>query len=257
MSVSRISRRAPISIAAVMALLLALVSFGATVQIANLGASASAGQSSSVTPTTLAKPELVQRYQQMITPDRLASRLHFLASDLFEGRETTTRGQKLAAQYLASQYRQLGLAPKGSLQQAGSYSPSPYFQPFPIYRRTPEKTQLEVSINGDSVASSTFSAETSDDLSYFLSGDLRNSTGGVVFAGYGIADDSLSYNDYAALAAKRHLTDGKWLIILDDEPMSDSSTLLPTRDRNFREPDPFQAKGCHDGLKTTVLLDCD
>jgi Zn-dependent M28 family amino/carboxypeptidase len=244
MSVSRVSRRAPISIAGVMALF-ALVSFGASIQIANVGVSASARQSSSVTPATLAKPELVQRYQQMITPDRLASRLHFLASDLFEGRETTTRGQKLAAQYLSSQYRQLGLAPKGSPKEAGSYSPGSYFQPFPVYRRTPEKTQLEVSVNGNSVASSSFSAETSDDLSYFLSGDLRNSTGGVVFAGYGIADDSLSYNEYAALATKGISIDGKWLIILDDEPMSDSSTsLLPTKDYELSKWNqiPFKRK---------------
>jgi hypothetical protein len=54
------------------------------------------------TPTVFSNPALIKRYQQTITPEAPASRLYFLASDLFEGRETTTRGQKLAAQYLAS-----------------------------------------------------------------------------------------------------------------------------------------------------------
>ena len=45
------------------------------------------GTASEVTPTALSKPALVQRYQQLITPEALASRLYFLASDFFEGRE--------------------------------------------------------------------------------------------------------------------------------------------------------------------------
>ena len=161
----------------------------------------------------------------------LAARLHFLASDFFEGRETTTRGQKLAAQYLASQYRELGLAPKGNAKTAGPFSPASYFQPFNVYRRTPEETLLEVSIDGRKIVASKFSREAHDDLTYFLSGDLRNATGGVVFAGYGIADDKLGYNDYAALAAQGTSFDGKWLLILNDEPLeNERTTLLPTTD---------------------------
>src|ERR1044071_5643825 len=68
------------------------------------------------TPTATSQPALVQRYQQTITPEALAARLYFLASDFLEGREATTRGQKLAAHYLASQYRLMGLAPKGTTQ---------------------------------------------------------------------------------------------------------------------------------------------
>src|ERR1700752_4672492 len=60
---------------------------------------------------TLSDEQVIRRYQQMITPANLAAKLYFLASDALEGRETTTRGQKLAAQYLASQYRQLFFCP--------------------------------------------------------------------------------------------------------------------------------------------------
>src|SRR5690242_16396908 len=54
------------------------------------------------TPSVIENAPLVKKYQQTISPETLASRLYFLASDLFEGRETGLRGQRLAAQYLAS-----------------------------------------------------------------------------------------------------------------------------------------------------------
>jgi hypothetical protein len=155
------------------------------------------------TPTAFAQPALVRQYQQMIRPQSLASRLYFLASDLFEGRETTTRGQKLAALYLASQYRLLGLSPKGTIKTVDQLSPAAYFQPFTVYKRAVKESHLEVIANGSKVASSVFSTETQDDLSFFETGDRASAGGdGVVFAGYGIADDKLGYNDYAALTAK-------------------------------------------------------
>lgn len=181
-----------------------------------------------VTPTTLDDPARVQRYQQMISPERLASHLHLLASDLFEGRETTTRGQKLAAQYLAAQYRLMGLQPKGTTG-APQDAPESYFQPFNVYRVTPEETELEVLSHGRKLSSSSFSSRRHDDLSYFLTGDIRDTSGGVVFAGYGIGDDKLGYNDFAALKSKGISIDGKWVMILDDEPALNATTsLLPT-----------------------------
>lgn len=183
----------------------------------------------SKTPDVFADPKLAAKYQRTISPENLAARLYFLASDFFEGRETGARGQRLAARYLASQYQSMGLAPKGGGKAAGRFSPAGYLQAFSVYRETPEETRLEISADGKKVASSVFSAERSDDLSYFLSGSAKSETGGVVFAGYGIADDGLGYNDFAALAARNISIDGKWVLILGDEPLADASTsLLPT-----------------------------
>ncbi len=180
------------------------------------------------TPPATSRPALVQRYQQTITSEALASRLYFLASDFLEGREATTRGQKLAAQYLASQYRLMGLTPKGIARTADPLSPNAYFQPFTLNRRTPAETRLTVLSEGKTLASSVFSAETHDDLSYFLTGSTTAARGGVVFAGYGIADDALGYNDFAALAAKGISVDGKWVMILADEPLgADGASLFP------------------------------
>lgn len=212
------------------------------------------------TPTTLAQPEMVQRYQQFITPEAMSARLHFLASDQLEGRETTTRGQKLAAQYLASQYREFGAKPVGKVDSAEPYTAASYFQPFNVYRRTPQETQLDLYLGGKQVASSKFSPDSSDDLSYFLSGGLKNSSGGVIFAGYGIGDDALGYNDYSAIAAKGLSVDGMWLLILDNEPQADATTsLLPTKDHKLSKwvQFPFKRKAALVGKPLGFLVVTD
>jgi hypothetical protein len=199
---------------------------------ATQSAAAAANPTSKVTPTALARPELVRRYQQAITPGGLAARLHFLASDYLEGRETTTRGQKLAAQYLASQYSAMGLAPGGSIKPTDPLSLAGYFQPFSVYKRAPREARLEVWVNGRQEAASVFSAEAHDDSSYFLTGNKVSASGGVVFAGYGISDDTLGYDDYAALRAGGVSLEGKWVVMLADEPLKDAQTsLFPVAER--------------------------
>jgi hypothetical protein len=187
--------------------------------------------SRAATPSAFEDPAMVRRYQQTITPESLAARLYFLASDMFEGRETTTRGQKLAASYLASQYRSLGLVPKGTVKTEDPLALKSYLQPFKLYKKEAKSARLELSINGERALTSTFSQEAQDDLAYFELGRVGAAKGGVVFAGYGIADDELGYNDFAALKQNNVSVDGKWVMILADEPLRDASTsLLSTKD---------------------------
>jgi hypothetical protein len=184
-----------------------------------------------VTPSALQKPEVVRRYQQGITPQSLAAHLYFLASDMLEGRETTARGQKLAADYLASQYRRMGLAPKGTVKANDPLSLKSYFQPFKLYKREARSATVEVSVNGDRVAASRFSESEQDDLAYFAFGRAAAGKGGVVFASYGIEDAALGYKDFTALKEKKVSVDGKWVMILADEPLrSATESLLPTPD---------------------------
>lgn len=191
----------------------------------------SAFQGVSKAETASQNPEVVRRYQQLITPETLAARLYYLASDMFEGRETATRGQKLAADYLASEYRSLGLAPKGTIKANDPLSLKSYFQPFKVYKKDARGAKLEVRINGELEAESRFSPESQDDSSYFAFGRVAGAKGGVIFAGYGIEDEALGYRDFSALREKRISVDGKWVMILGGEPLRDaSSSLLPTRD---------------------------
>jgi hypothetical protein len=178
---------------------------------------------------TQSDEQVVRGYQQMIKPTNLAARLYFIASDGFEGRETTTRGQKLAAQYLASQYRQLGLSPYGTEKASDPLSPTAYFQTFSVYGRNAKQSRLELTVDDRVIVSST-SAAARDDLSFFSGGALAAADPApIVFVGYGIADDKLKYDDYAALSAKGSSVNDKWVLILDDEPLANASTsLLPT-----------------------------
>lgn len=184
-----------------------------------------------VPPTVFENPVLVKRYQQTITPEDLASHLYFFASDFFEGRATTARGQKLAAHYLASQYRKMGVAPRGTVETSDPYAPEAYFQPFTVYSQRLKLATLEVLVDGETAAANTFSSTRQDPDAYLTYGNMPEVEGQVVFAGYGIADPALGYDDYAALRAAGVETAGHWVLILRDEPLEDAETSrLPTHD---------------------------
>src|ERR1700694_4859775 len=53
----------------------------------------------------------VQAALDRISPNSLRGDLSFLASDLLEGRGTPPRGLKIAAEYIASEFRRAGLEP--------------------------------------------------------------------------------------------------------------------------------------------------
>jgi hypothetical protein len=53
-----------------------------------------------------------------ISASDLSARLNFIASPELEGRETTFRGQKIAARYIASEFQRIGLKPMGD---SGTY----------------------------------------------------------------------------------------------------------------------------------------
>ncbi|RMH60578.1 MAG: M28 family peptidase, partial [Bacteroidetes bacterium] len=187
------------------------------------------GVENAVTPTAFEAPDVVARYQATITPDDLAAHLYFFASDFFEGRETATRGQKLAAAYLASQYRKMGLKPAGTAATDDPYTPAAYLQPFKVYGDQLRSARLTFQVADDTVAASVFGPTHYDGQMYLSYGNTPSAEGGVVFAGYGIRDPQLGYNDYAALREQGISTTGKWLLMLRAEPMADDGTsLLPT-----------------------------
>ncbi len=167
--------------------------------------------------------DALKTFQRLITPRMLQAQVYYLASDLFEGRETGSRGQRMAASYLASEYQRMGLEPRGT----GSAGLQRYLQGFPLYRLLPRSANLQVRRAG---SSRTFRLP-DPAAGIPRTGALRDTDGGVVFAGYGIADDQLGYNDYAALRSAGASLDGKWVLILDHEPLQDADrSLLKTAD---------------------------
>lgn len=218
----------------VAALCLAALGLAACSDAALHAQSATPATAGGATPTALENPSLVERYQETITPEDLAAYLYVFASDFFEGRETATRGQKLAAYYLAGQYRKLGLEPKGTTEETAAsdpYAPEAYFQPFTVYGQRLEEARLSVIAGGDTVATSTFSPSSTDGQAFLSAGTVPEASGDVVFAGYGIADDDLNYNDLTALRKEGLDVSDTWVMVLRDEPLADESTsLLPTSD---------------------------
>ncbi len=185
----------------------------------------------SAPPTVFQNPDLVRNYQNTITADELAALLYFFASDFFEGRETTARGQRLAAHYLASVYRKLGLEPHGTADVTNPGDPRRYLQPFPLKEHRFQKASLALSLAEETPSVQNFSPEQADGSFFVRSAEPGSFNGEIVFAGYGIADDQLGYNDFAALKAQGIDVAGKWVLVLRDEPLkSAESSLLPTED---------------------------
>lgn len=67
-----------------------------------------------------------QEYAELITPADLMDNLSILASDALEGRETGTRGQKMAAAFISHHFQELGLAPP--------VDGASYYQPFDLHK---------------------------------------------------------------------------------------------------------------------------
>ncbi|HYE58471.1 MAG TPA: hypothetical protein VD948_08190, partial [Rhodothermales bacterium] len=174
------------------------------------------------TPSVLADPTLAQRYAASITEEDLAAHLYLYASDEFEGRDTGTRGQRLAAKYLASVYRRLGLTPKGNAPGDDPRAPERYFQPVRVYGQHLERATF-TAMNGDrAVLAATFGP--GQENRHVLPGQGGNgdATCEVVFLGYGIISDT--WNDLTGLSPASLA--GKCLVIFEGEPTANGLSLV-------------------------------
>jgi hypothetical protein len=132
---------------------------------------------------------------------RLKRDVTFLASPLCEGRGVTTKGIDIAADYIAAEFKKLGLTPgfKNS-----------YFQPFPIRGAV---AKLTISGNGRTLELKEgfhFNA-----LGYDQSGAVE---GELVFAGFGVSTKTPEYDDYAGLDVK-----GKVVVVIRDTPRANAT----------------------------------
>src|SRR2546429_4545179 len=59
-------------------------------------------------------PAEVRKAMEQLAKEPFRAHMAFLAADLLEGRGTGTRGQELAARYVAAQFEVLGLTPAGT-----------------------------------------------------------------------------------------------------------------------------------------------
>jgi hypothetical protein len=78
--------------------------------------------------------ETAKNYGNQITPLDLKEYLSIIASDALEGRKTGTRGQKMAAAFIADFYREIGLTPPVN---------GGYYQPFELYSSSVENAYVK------------------------------------------------------------------------------------------------------------------
>mgnify|MGYP001824254077 CR=1 FL=1 len=136
--------------------------------------------------------------------NRLQAHIDFLADDLMRGRQPGSDSYNIAANYVRSQFRQVGLLPAGD---DGSY-----FQQVPLRRAFLEPGSAElVFSNGSKIMPLVF-------VDQFYMGPALGSTSskleaGLVFAGYGIEAAELDHNDYSELDVE-----GKVVVLFAGQP---------------------------------------
>lgn len=167
---------------------------------------------------------------KVITKEALQGQLEFLASDWMEGRESGTRGEYMASDYIASMFKLYGLLPGGDLEQprggrgqrppAGTNTPRPepkrtYFQSFNLVESSPGPVQ-EMSIitkSGNGSKSVDFDYQT--DFSVNPGSVGIDAEVPIVFIGYGLTDEKNGYDDFKGIDVK-----GKFVIKLNGFPGS-------------------------------------
>lgn len=91
---------------------------------------------SSVFPNVSGAQTIAQKFSTEINADRLKDNLSIIASDALEGRETGSRGQKMAAAFISHHFESIGL--RGPLN--GSY-----FQEFNLYTSQQGRASVKIS----------------------------------------------------------------------------------------------------------------
>ena len=172
----------------------------AVIGFALLAPTAAAQQTNATSPGT--------RVARAVDANVMRAHLEFLADDALEGRKPGTRGGELAAKYIATQFKRLGLEPAGD---SGTY-----FQRVPIISLDPQQT---LSVTG-AVATP---LKWKDD---YVMWSMRNDssvqvTGDAVFVGYGIVAPEWGWNDYAGADVK-----GKIVVTLANDPGLRDSTIF-------------------------------
>ncbi|WP_018476131.1 M28 family peptidase [Pontibacter roseus] len=166
--------------------------------------------------------EAAPKYAGTITAADLSKHLNIIASDAYEGRDTGSKGLKMAAEYISKEFKEDGLT--GPVKN----NSNPYYQP----------VDLERSQWGDGyimVGKQKFMMG----QDFFVLGASpyqTEQTAEVVFAGYGI--DSDTYSDYANLDVT-----GKMVVVLGGEPKTaDGKYLVSGSDKASDWGNDFRTK---------------
>lgn len=171
----------------------------------------------------IAEPTVPARVQvglEHIRETDLHADIAFLASDAMKGRLAMEQGDDVAVQWVVSEFAKAGLEPVATDAQ-GKAS---FLQPVPLIAYSPDSgaTRLSLERNGKRVEWKR------PDISARFPADL-DVHAPVVFAGYGITDPGLHYDDYANVDAK-----GKIVVVFTGEPQENDPKSIFNGNGNTR-----------------------
>ncbi|MGI8706049.1 MAG: M20/M25/M40 family metallo-hydrolase [Sphingomicrobium sp.] len=141
---------------------------------------------------------------------RVRADVEFLASDLLEGRATGSRGYEIAAAYVASQFRAIGLEPGGT--DGSWYSQVPFRRA--MHTQPPTASLVIGNESVDLKIGLDFSVRPS------LTQQARQLDVPLVFVGRGISDAQLGIDDYAGLDVR-----GKIAVAIEGTPPGQPSEI--------------------------------
>jgi Zn-dependent M28 family amino/carboxypeptidase len=144
-----------------------------------------------------------------IRGEHIAAHLQFLSSDLLEGRAPSTRGGQLAAEYLATQLRQLGYEPAGDN--------GTFFQDVAVV-----ESIVEPSFTLTAGAGAPFKYLEHVVAFSGLQDPSVRAAGEVVFVGHGIVAPEFRWNDYEGIDMKGKIA----LIMVNDPPATSDEPQL-------------------------------
>jgi len=147
---------------------------------------------------------------ELIDINNIRANLQFLASDELEGREATTRGEKLASLYLTTELEKYGIKP--------FVGDSSYLQPFKL-KISEVNTSSKLIFTTDIGEINLRYGE-----DFIIRGKLKNLNEDCaifVFAGFGISAPEFNYDNYDGI----DVTD-KYVLIFDGEPQNGDSLFF-------------------------------
>lgn len=147
----------------------------------------------------------VKQAMDAVSADKIKADISYLADDKLKGRGPGTEGYQMAVDYVIAQVKALGVKPAG---ENGSW-----LQKVRMRKSVPQNAQL--SINNKAADQSSFAIFPNP------ANPQINISAGLVFAGFGISEPSLGYDDYAGLDVK-----GKIVIVTRGAPEKFPSSVM-------------------------------
>src|SRR5579864_2598105 len=141
-----------------------------------------------------------------LSGERVRAHVKFLSSDLMEGRGVGTRGEKLATEYIATQFALIGAKPAGDN--------GTYFQRVPMVGVEPQPSATLTASAGGKTASFRWSDDFVGVNEQQQPADQFEAD--AIFVGHGIVAPEFQWDDFKGVDVK-----GKALVLFTNEPPSD------------------------------------